>query len=54
MGGLLAIWMGVSFVASETLLPVIIGFFRPKFIMREASRGHRRKTIQPAAVAAAS
>jgi uncharacterized protein len=54
MGGLLAIWMGVSFIASETLLPVIIGFFKPKFIMREAARGHRRKTIQPAAAAAAS
>jgi predicted RND superfamily exporter protein len=54
MGGLLAVWMGISFVASETLLPVIIGFFKPAFIMREAARGHRRKTIQPAASAAAS
>jgi predicted RND superfamily exporter protein len=54
MGGLLAIWMGISFVASITLLPVIITFFRPKFIVKEAARGHRRKTIQPAASVAVS
>jgi len=53
MGGLLAVWMGISFVASVTLLPVIISFFRPGFIVKEAARGHRRKTIQPAAAAAA-
>jgi uncharacterized membrane protein YdfJ with MMPL/SSD domain len=54
MGGLLAIWMGVSFLASVTLLPVIISFFRPKFITKEAARGHRRKTIQADAAVAAS
>jgi hypothetical protein len=54
MGGLLAVWMGISFVASVTLLPVIISFFRPAFIVKEATRGHRRKTIQPTAAAAAS
>src|SRR6185436_4479612 len=54
MGGLLAIWMGISFVASVTLLPVIITFFRPRFIVKEAARGHRRKTIQAAASVAVS
>jgi predicted RND superfamily exporter protein len=54
MGGLLAVWMGISFVASVTLLPVIISFFKPKFITKEAARGHRRKTIQPTAAVAAS
>jgi hypothetical protein len=54
MGGLLAIWMGVSFIASETLLPVIISFLKPTFITKEAARGHRRKAIQPTAAAAAS
>jgi predicted RND superfamily exporter protein len=54
MGGLLAIWMGISFVASVTLMPVLIAMVRPKFIVKEAARGHRRKTIEPAASAAAS
>jgi uncharacterized protein len=35
MGGLLAMWMGVSFVASQTLMPVLILIFKPKFITRE-------------------
>jgi predicted RND superfamily exporter protein len=35
MGALLAIWMAVSFVASQTLTPVLILIFKPKFIMRE-------------------
>ena len=44
MGGLLAIWMGISFVASVTLMPVLICVLRgPKFIMKEAARGHRRE-----------
>ena len=54
MGGLLAIWMGISFLASVTLLPVIIGFFKPKFITKEAARGHRRGTSQPGTAVAAS
>ncbi len=55
MGGLLAIWMFVSFMAAETLLPVLISFIRPKFVMREAGRGHRRQTIErPPTAAAAS
>jgi hypothetical protein len=36
MGGLLALWMGVSFIGSQTLLPVLILTFRPRFIMRQA------------------
>ncbi len=53
MGTLLAIWMFVSFVASETLTPVLISYFRPAFIMREAR--HARKAAQkPAATAAAA
>src|SRR5581483_11385313 len=51
MGGLLAIWMFVSFVASETLLPVMISYFRPGFIMREAKRASRRPVVQPQAAA---
>jgi predicted RND superfamily exporter protein len=35
MGGLLAIWMGISYVASQTLLPVLILVLKPGFIMRE-------------------
>src|SRR5206468_7769484 len=38
MGGLLAVWMGVSFICSETLLPVMISYFRPGFILREGGR----------------
>jgi predicted RND superfamily exporter protein len=54
MGGLLAIWMFVSFVASETLLPVMISYFRPGFIMREAGRASRRAVVEQQAAAAAS
>ena len=35
MGGLLAIWMAISFVASQTLMPVLILIFKPRFITRE-------------------
>src|SRR5262245_58919594 len=50
MGGLLAIWMFVSFVASETLTPVLIAYFRPGFIMREAGRLKAKPAgTQPAA-----
>jgi predicted RND superfamily exporter protein len=38
MGLLLAIWMGISYVGSQTLLPILILVFRPKFIMKEANR----------------
>ena len=53
MGGLLAIWMFVSFIASETLLPVMISYFRPGFILREAKRASRRPVV-PAQAAAVS
>jgi predicted RND superfamily exporter protein len=36
MGKLLAIWMGISYVGSQTLLPVLVLMFKPKFIMKEA------------------
>ena len=52
MGALLAVWMGVSFVASVTLMPVLVAFIKPKFIMKESSRGHRRQAIEPKAAAA--
>ena len=39
MGVLLAIWMGVSFVGSQTLLPVLVLTFRPTFITRHSGRG---------------
>jgi predicted RND superfamily exporter protein len=38
MGLLLAIWMAISYVGSQTLTPVLIVLFRPKFIMKEAQR----------------
>ena len=49
MGGFLAVWMMVSFVAAETLMPVLIAIVKPKFIMQEAARGHRRQYIAPRA-----
>jgi predicted RND superfamily exporter protein len=52
MGGLLAIWMFVSFVASETLLPVLISYFRPRFIMREAGKKAPKPVAATAAAAA--
>jgi predicted RND superfamily exporter protein len=42
MGGLLAMWMGVSFIASQTLMPVLILIFKPKFIMREIPQATER------------
>jgi predicted RND superfamily exporter protein len=54
MGGLLAVWMFVSFLSAETLLPVLVAFFRPKFIMKESGRGHRREAAAAAARAAVS
>lgn len=51
MGVLLAGWMFVSFVASETILPVTIALFRPKFILAEAAKGSRRTALQQKAAA---
>jgi len=36
MGGLLAMWMFVSFIGSQTLIPAMVITLKPKFIMREA------------------
>jgi hypothetical protein len=38
MGLLLAIWMGISYVGSQTLTPVLIVMLKPRFIMKEANR----------------
>jgi predicted RND superfamily exporter protein len=54
MGGLLAVWMLVSFLCSETLLPVMISYFRPSFILREANTATQRPAVTTAAAAAAS
>jgi len=35
MGLLLALWMGMSFLATVTLLPVLIVMLKPRFILRE-------------------
>jgi hypothetical protein len=35
MGLLLALWMGISFLATMTLLPVLVVLLRPRFILRE-------------------
>src|SRR5438876_9324598 len=51
MGGLLAVWMFVSFLASETLLPVMISYFRPRFILREAVRAQQRPAVAATAAA---
>lgn len=50
MGLLLAIWMGVSYVGSQTLLPVLVAVFKPKFITREANT----KAPKPALASAAA
>lgn len=44
MGGLLAVWMAISFFAAVTLLPALVSYLRPSFILREAGRGTRRAT----------
>jgi len=51
MGGLLAVWMFVSFFASETLLPVMISYFRPGFIVKEAARARERQPVAATAAA---
>ncbi len=54
MGGLLAVWMFVSFVSAVTLLPALISYTRPRFVMKEAAQGTRRRMtgIEQSAVAA--
>jgi len=53
MGGLLAIWMLVAFLTSETLIPVLVSWTKPKFIMRHAGR-YKKPQVEPAAAAAAA
>jgi len=47
MGLLLAIWMAVSYVGSQTLTPVLIVMFRPRFIMKEANRAPTLTSMAP-------
>src|SRR5215468_678142 len=51
MGLLLAIWMAISYVGSQTLTPVLIMLFKPRFIMREANRAPKMTTMHAKAVA---
>jgi len=48
MGWLLALWMLISYVGSQTLLPVLILMFRPRFIMREAGYEARMARLRAA------
>jgi len=45
MGLLLAIWMGISYVGSQTLLPVLILMFKPKFITKESKHAAARTRL---------
>ena len=51
MGLLLAIWMAISYVGSQTLTPVLIVLFKPRFIMREANRAPRLTSMHATAAA---
>lgn len=52
MGGFLAAWMLVSFVSACTLIPVMVLYFRPNFIMREIDRVKRKQaSLTPPAAA---
>jgi len=46
MGLLLAIWMFISYVGSQTLLPVLILLFKPNFIMRESGHSEQHKLVR--------
>jgi len=50
MGLLLAIWMFISYVGSQTLLPVLIVLFKPRFIMKEAKHAAARTHMHTQAV----
>lgn len=41
MGFLLAVWMGISYLGAQTMLPVLILAMKPRFIMREARHAAR-------------
>jgi predicted RND superfamily exporter protein len=45
MGLLLAIWMAISYVGSQTLTPVLIVLFKPRFITREANRAPKLTSL---------
>jgi hypothetical protein len=51
MGLLLAIWMAISYVGSQTLTPVLIVLFKPGFIMREANKAPKMTQMHATAVA---
>ena len=51
MGLLLAIWMAISYVGSQTLTPVLIVMFKPRFIMKEANRAPVLTSMQAQRVA---
>ncbi len=46
MGLLLAIWMFISYVGSQTLLPVLILVFRPNFILKESGHAENRTLVR--------
>lgn len=46
MGLLLAIWMFISYVGSQTLLPVLILVFKPNFILKEAGHAENRTLVR--------
>jgi hypothetical protein len=54
MGVMLAGWMLVSFVSAVTLLPVLVSFMRPKFMIKEAARLSGARPAVAASAAAAS
>jgi predicted RND superfamily exporter protein len=51
MGLLLAIWMAISYVGSQTLTPVLIVLFKPRFIMKESNRAPKRTLMHATAAA---
>lgn len=40
MGLLLALWMGISFLATVTLLPVLVAIFKPRFVTQATRSSH--------------
>jgi predicted RND superfamily exporter protein len=51
MGLLLAIWMAISYVGSQTLTPVLVVLFKPRFIMKEANRAPKLTSMHATAAA---
>jgi predicted RND superfamily exporter protein len=51
MGSLLAFWMLVSFLSEVSLVPVLIMYFKPKFIVKEAAKAKPRPAVVPSAAA---